>query len=178
VSHPESSSAVPFEPPRPAILAAVICVLAALVVCWPMLTGQWLLGDDQYVGGYGFRLFGAEMFRATGRIPEWNPYLFGGLPFIAAQHGDIFYPTAWLRWVLPIDTAMNLGFFAHIAIAGATMYAFLRALRVSWTGAMVGGLAYELSGIVASMVRPGHDGKLYVSALAPCCWASRSRRSR
>lgn len=167
MSHPESSAATPFEPPRPALLAGAVCLLAALVVCWPMLTGQWLLGDDQYVGGYGFRLFGAEMFRATGRIPEWNPYLFGGLPFIAAQHGDIFYPTAWLRWVLPIDTAMNLGFFAHIAIAGATMYAFLRALRLSWTGAMVGGLAYELSGIVASMVRPGHDGKLYVSALAP-----------
>lgn len=167
MSHPESESAVPFEPPRPALVAGVVCVLAALVVCWPMLTGQWLLGDDQYVTGYGFRLFGAEMFRATGRIPEWNPYLFGGLPFIAAQHGDIFYPTAWLRWVLPVDTAMNLGFFAHIALAGATMYALLRALRVSWAGAMVGGLAYELSGIVASMVRPGHDGKLYVSALAP-----------
>jgi hypothetical protein len=47
------------------------------------------------------------------------------------------------------------------------MYAFLRALRVTWTGALVGALSYELSGIVASMVRPGHDGKLYVSALAP-----------
>ena len=74
--------------------------------------GKFLLGDDQYVAGYGFRLFGAEMFRETGSIPQWNPYLFGGLPFIAAQHGDIFYPTAWLRWILPIDTAMNLG-FAH-----------------------------------------------------------------
>ncbi len=167
MSYPESPAAVPFEPRRPALLAGAVCVLAALVLCWPMLTGQWLLGDDQYVAGYGFRLFGAEMFRATGRIPEWNPYLFGGLPFIAAQHGDIFYPTAWLRWVLPIDIAMNLGFFAHIVLAGATMYALLRALRVSWTGALVGGLAYELSGIVASLVRPGHDGKLFVSALAP-----------
>ena len=81
-----------------------------------MLAGRFLVGDDQYIAGYGFRLFGAEMFRATGHIPEWNPYLFGGLPFIAAQHGDIFYPTAWLRWLLPIDTAMNLGFFvAHRA---------------------------------------------------------------
>ena len=128
--------------------------------------------------GYGFRLFGAEMFRATGQIPEWNPYLFGGLPFIAAQHGDIFYPTAWLRWFLPIDTAMNLGFFAHIVLAGATMYAFLRALRVSWTGAVVGGLAYELTGIVASLVRPGHDGKLFVSALAPLVFLALLRAIR
>ena len=64
----------------------------------------------------------------TGRIPEWNPYLFGGLPYIAAQHGDIFYPTAWLRWILPIDTAMNLGFALHFVLAGAAMYALLRAL--------------------------------------------------
>ena len=132
-----------------------------------MLSGRFLVGDDQYIAGYGFRLFGAEMFRQTGHIPEWNPYLFGGLPYIAAMHGDIFYPTAWLRWFLPIDTAMNLGFFSHIVLAGVTMYAFLRALRVGWTAALVGGLAYELTGIVASLVHPGHDGKLFVSALTP-----------
>ncbi|HET6577960.1 MAG TPA: hypothetical protein VFG66_06530 [Gemmatimonadales bacterium] len=167
MSHPESPPVPPFEPRRPALLATAVFLLAALTLCWPMLAGRFLLGDDQYIAGYGFRLFGAEMFRATGHIPEWNPYLFGGLPYIAAQHGDIFYPTAWLRWVLPIDTAMNLGFFGHIVLAGVCMYAFLRALRVSWTGALVGGLAYELTGIVASLVKPGHDGKLFVSALAP-----------
>jgi len=182
VSRPESQPSNTFEPRHPALVAVVVFVLAALTLCWPMLAGKFLLGDDQYIAGYGFRLFGAEMVRATGRIPEWNPYLFGGLPYIAAQHGDIFYPTAWLRWFLPIDTAMNLGFFAHIALAGASMYAFLRALRVSWTGALVGGIAYELSGIVASMVRPGHDGKLFVSALAPLLFlallrAIRDRRS-
>src|SRR4029078_247439 len=110
--------------------------------------------------------FGAEFFRAHHRIPEWNPYLFGGLPFIAAQHGDVFYPTAWLRWVLPVDTAMNLGFAVHLVIARCTMYALLRALRTGWTGALVGGLGYELTGIVASLVKPGHDGKLFVSAVA------------
>ena len=134
-----------------------------------MLSGQFLVSgqSDQYVAGYAFRSFGAEYFRAHHRIPEWNPYLFGGLPFIAAQHGDVFYPTAWLRWVLPVDTAMNLGFAAHLILAGCTMYALLRALRAGWSGALVGGLGYELSGIVASLVKPGHDGKLFVSALAP-----------
>jgi hypothetical protein len=167
VSHADATAEPTFEPRRPGLVATGTFLLAALTLCWPMLAGRWLLGDDQYVAGYGFRRFGAEMFRATGRVPEWNPYSFGGLPFIAGQHGDIFYPTAWLRWFLPIDTAMNLGFFVHIVLAGVTMYALLRALRLSWTGALVGGLAYELSGIVASLVRPGHDGKLFVSSLAP-----------
>jgi hypothetical protein len=159
----------PWEPARPAAVAGLVFLLAALALCWPMLTGQFLVSaqSDQYVAGYAFRSFGAEYFRAHHSIPEWNPYLFGGLPFIAAQHGDVFYPTAWLRWVLPVDTAMNIGFAVHLVIAGCTMYALLRALKAGWTGALVGGLGYELTGIVASLVRPGHDGKLFVSALAP-----------
>jgi hypothetical protein len=148
-------------------VALVVFALATLTLCWPMLGGQFLLGDDQFVAGYGFRAWSAEYFREHGRIPQWNPYLFGGLPFVAAQHGDVFYPTAWLRWILPLDTAMNLGFAGHLFLAGAAMYLLLRCLRLAWTGALVGGVAYQLTGIVASLVKPGHDGKLFVSALAP-----------
>lgn len=157
----------PWEPRWPRTLALVVFVLAALTLCYPMLGGRWLLGDDQFLSGYAFRFFGAEMFRSTGHIPEWNPYILGGLPFIAAMHGDIFYPTAWLRWILPVDTAMNIGFAVHIVLAGLFMYLFLRALKLGWTAALAGGLAYELTGAVTSIMRPGHDGKLYVSALAP-----------
>jgi hypothetical protein len=178
VSHPESASVAPFEPRRPGLMAGAVFLLAALTLCWPMLAGRWLLGDDQYVTGYGFRLFGAEMFRATHHIPEWNPYLFGGLPFIAAMHGDIFYPTAWLRWIMPVDTAMNLGFLAHIVLAGVSLYLLVRALGVRWAPAVIGGLAYELTGIVASLVRPGHDGKLFVSALAPLAFLALLRAIR
>jgi len=166
------------EPRHANLLAVGVFILAAMTLCWPMLAGRFLLGDDQYVAGYSFRLYGAEMFRQTGNIPQWNPYLFGGLPFIAAMHGDIFYPTAWLRWILPVDTAMNLGFAGHIVLAGFAMYLFLRALRVEWIAALVGGLAYELTGIVASLVKPGHDGKLFVSALAPLAFLALLRAIR
>lgn len=166
------------EPRHPNLVAVGVFALAALTLCWPMLGGQFLLGDDQYVAGYSFRLYGADMFRRTGNIPQWNPYIFGGLPFIAAMHGDIFYPTAWLRWFLPMDTAMNLGFAIHLVLAGFAMYLLLRALRVEWMAAMVGGLAYELTGIVASLVNPGHDGKLFVSALAPLAFLALLRAIR
>jgi hypothetical protein len=89
------------------------------------------------------------------------------MPYVAGMHGDIFYPTAWLRWLLPLTSATNLTFGGHIVLAGVSMYALLRGLKLSWTGAVAGGLAYQLSGIVASMVHPGHDGKLFVSAIAP-----------
>ena len=158
-----------FEPRRPAILAALAFLVPVVVLCWPIAAGYFLGGahSDQYVAGYSFRQFGAEYFRTYGSIPQWNPYLFGGMPFIAASSGDIFYPTAWLRWIMPTGTAMALGMAVHLFLAGLFCYALLRGLRCGWGGAVVGGLAYELTGIVASLVHPGHDGKLFVSALAP-----------
>lgn len=169
---PDVSTRIPldrFEPGRPDLVAVVVFLLAALSLCWPMLAGQFLAShySDQFEAGYSFRHFAAQYFREHRAIPLWNPFLFAGLPFVGGMHGDIFYPTAWLRWVLPTDVAMNLGFATHLVLAGVTMYALLRAIRVAWVGALVGGLAYELSGIVASQVHPGHDGKLFVSALAP-----------
>ena len=165
-------------------MAGLIFLAAAVTLCWPIVTGQFLAGpdSDQFIAGYSFRHFAAEFHRQYGSVPQWNPYLFGGLPFVGAAHGDIFYPTAWLRWFLPTDLAMSLGFAVHIVLAGWFMFGLLRTLGISWAGAVVGGLAYEMTGIVISLVHPGHDGKLFVSALAPLLltgmvWAVRDRRT-
>ncbi|MDZ4257124.1 MAG: hypothetical protein U0994_00650, partial [Gemmatimonadales bacterium] len=99
-----------WEPRGAPLMAWLIFALAATTLMWPIFSGQFLAGDDQLIAGYAFRDFGATFFKEHGRIPEWNPYLFGGMPFIAAMHGDIFYPTAWLRWLLPTDIGMTLGF--------------------------------------------------------------------
>ncbi len=167
MSHPDSGSPPAFEPRAPALVAALIFLIAAATLCYPMLSGQVNLGDDQLIAGYGFRVFGAEQFRATGSVPQWNPFIMGGLPFIAAGHGEIFYPTAWLRYVLPVDTAMNVQIAIHLFLAGCTLYAFARALRVSWAAAVGAGVGYELSGMIASQMSPGHDGKMIVASLAP-----------
>ena len=155
------------EPRRGGLLALGVFIVAALTLCWPMLAGQLINGSDYYLAGWGFRHFGAEYFRQHHAIPLWNPFIFGGMPYVAGMHGDIFYPTAWLRWILPLATATNLTFGGHLVIAGLAMYALLRGFKVSWAAAVTGGVAYQLSGIVASMVHPGHDGKLFVSAVAP-----------
>jgi hypothetical protein len=176
VTTPDSSH--DFTPRPPLLWAGLVFLAVALTLCWPLLTGQYLGGDDQVIAGYAFREFGASYFKEHGSIPQWNPYLFGGMPFIAAMHGDIFYPTAWLRWLVPTDIGMTLGFFVHLVIAGLAMYCLLRALKLSWTAAVVGGVSYELSGILVSMMRNGHDGKLFVSALAPFAFLALLRAIR
>lgn len=156
------------DPRFPGLLAGAICTLIALTLFLPMFSGQFLAGDDQLIAGYAFRHFGAEYFRQYHHIPQWNPYIFGGIPFFAVVgQGDIFYPTAWLRWIVSTDVGMTLGFFVHIVIAGWAMFGLLRGFRLSWGASLVGGVAYELTGMVVSQMSPGHDGKLFVAALAP-----------
>src|SRR5436190_8308505 len=135
----------------------------------PMLQGKWLASpwSDQYSAGYAFRAWGAEWWHRLGHVPLWNPELFGGLPFVAAGHGDIFYPTSFRRLVLPVETVVNLNVVLHYILAGLFTYWLLRRLHVSWTGAVIGGLAYELSGLIASYPSPGHDGKLFASTMLP-----------
>jgi hypothetical protein len=83
------------------------------------------------------------------------------------MHGDIFYPTFLLRMIMPTDVAMTVGFMVHIFLAGLFTYYFLRAWGLGFYPALIGGLAYMMGGPIASYVSPGHDGKLFVSALTP-----------
>ena len=149
--------------------ASLVYALCTLSLAYPALAGKFLVNpySDQYIAGYGFREFAASTLRATGHFPLWNPYLFGGMPYVAAMHGDVFYPTFLLRMVLPTDVAMTWGFIIHIFLAGLFTFGFLRVLGYGFYGALIGGLAYMMSGQIASYVSPGHDGKLFVSALFP-----------
>jgi hypothetical protein len=149
--------------------ASLVYATCTLSLAYPALVGRFLVNphSDQYIAGYAFREFAASTLRATGHFPLWNPYLFGGMPYVAAMHGDIFYPTFLLRMLMPTDVAMTWGFIIHLFLAGLFTYGFLRAIGYGFYGSMVGGIAYMMSGQIASYVSPGHDGKLFVSALFP-----------
>jgi Bacterial membrane protein YfhO len=167
-----SLAALPAAPPAPRFAfgwAALVYFWATLSLAYPAVWGRFLVNQnsDQYKAGYAFREFAASTLRTTGHFPLWNPYLFGGMPYIAAMHGDIFYPTFLLRMIMPTDVAMTWGFIIHVFLSGLFTYGFLRALGYSFYGALVGGIAYMMSGQIASYVSPGHDGKLFVSALFP-----------
>ena len=48
-----------------------------------------------------------DYVRAHGSVPQWDTYIFGGLPFVAAPHGDTFHPIVLLRLVMPTDMAIT-----------------------------------------------------------------------
>src|SRR5690349_10400282 len=171
MSRPDSTTAAPLSlaPRFAAAWAALAYAIATLLLAWPALLGKFLVNpfSDQYIAGYAFRDFAAQSLRAGHGFPLWDPYIFGGMPYVAAMHGDIFYPTFLLRMVMPTDAAMTWGFIIHVWLCGVFTYLLLRAFGVSFLGSVVGGLSYMLSGQIASLVSPGHDGKLFISALFP-----------
>ena len=167
---PRAEPAADVGAPRLAGLwSALVYALATLWLGAPALAGQFLINirSDQYLAGYAFREFAAHALRTTGAFPMWNPYIYGGLPYVAAMHGDIFYPTFLLRMIMPTDIAMTVGFMLHIFLAGLFTYYLLRAWGLGFYPSLIGGLAYMMGGPIASYVSPGHDGKLFVSALTP-----------
>jgi hypothetical protein len=84
------TTAVPAGPVAPrhaALWATFVYALCTLALAWPALLGGFLVNphSDQYVGGFPVRDFAAQSLKAGQGIPQWNPYLFGGMPYIAAM---------------------------------------------------------------------------------------------
>ncbi|HSB54790.1 MAG TPA: YfhO family protein, partial [Gemmatimonadales bacterium] len=166
---PPAETFTPYTPAWPTLTAFGFLCLWIASLSLPMWSGQFLARapfSDQAIDGYAIRWWGADVWRMSGHPPQWNPYLFGGHP-VFTGFGDLFYPSAWLRLMLPTVTAMNLTFVLHYLLAGLFVYLLLRQLGLSWLGSLTGATGYQLSGVVVSLVSPGHDGKLFVTAMLP-----------
>jgi hypothetical protein len=167
VAHTESPSVLD-QMPRwlPFVVMGVLTLLLFrnYLVSGP---GSMLLGQDTIAAGIMFRSFFVEHIRALGRLPLWNPYLFGGVPTIEGGSGDILYPASILHFLLPMPSALAWKLILHVYLAGVFMYLAARAFGVSRWVALFAGSAYLLSANLVSLVWGGQDGKMYVTALFP-----------
>jgi len=149
----------------PAVFAAFTAVVfRAYLLAGP---GEMLLGQDTLAAGIMFRGFFVEQWHALGRLPLWNPYLYGGVPTIEGGSGDILYPGSWLHFLLPMTSALAWKLILHVLLAGLFMYGAARAVGADRWLAMFAGVTYQLAPNLVSLVWGGQDGKMYVIALFP-----------
>ena len=158
----------------PVVYAAAVVLLFREVV----FAGGGLLGIDSMALSYFARHFYTSVVGALGRFPLWDPLLFGGLPFVQGMHGDIFYPPSLALFALPTDTYWAWKMILHVYAAGLFSYLWLRALEVARGPALLGGLIFMMGADLVSLVFPGGDGKLFVSALAPLVFWLAERAAR
>ncbi len=132
-------------------------VLCALVVCfWQARLNASadtevlsLFGSsDQFNYFYPMHQEAARRL-AKGDLPLWNPWQLAGLPFLATQLVAVLYPPNLLYLVLTPEHAMETLALFHLLLAAALLYSFGRALGLSRTASMVGGLVYSCSAFLA-----------------------------
>lgn len=161
----------PAGPPIPRWVPPVVFALLTLVVFHKYLfspPGTMLIGNDTIAAGVMMRSFFVEQFHQLGRLPLWNPYLYGGVPTIEAGSGDILYPPAFiLHMLLPLVPALAWKLILHVFLAGLCMYGCARAYGASRGVALFAGVAWMLSANLVSLVLGGQDGKMYVITLFP-----------
>jgi hypothetical protein len=148
----------------PVVYAAVTLVLFREF----FVGGTSMLGMDSLALSYFARDFYTQFVQGFHRFPLWNPLLFGGLPFVEGMHGDIFYPPSLAMFFLDARTMWGWKMASHIFMAGIFTYLWLRkGLLLDRLPAFFGGLVFMMGTALVSLVLPGGDGKLFVSALAP-----------
>lgn len=103
-----------------------------------------------------------------GIIPLWNPYLYGGAPFVGDIQSGLFYPVNLLVFLLVPELTypiMELLAVLHFSLAGAFMYLCLRYLkpqaRLNRLAALGGAVAFMFSDLFIT-----HFGNLNMIAVA------------
>jgi len=90
---------------------------------------------------------------AQGELPLWNPYIFAGVPFLAAGQHSALYPFSIIYYVMPLEKAYGWFTVSQLWLAGLFMYLFMRGLGVGRLGSTLAAIAYEMSGFfIASVV--------------------------
>lgn len=115
---------------------------------------QNALASDLVLENFMWKKFIVGSLRSH-ELPLWNPYLFAGIPFLAAGQHSAMYPFSILFYLLPIAHAYGIFVALQFVIAMSATYWFLRVLGVARLGAIISAIVYAFSGFyVVSIAFP------------------------
>lgn len=150
------------------VILIIALFILALVYFAPFLSGaRMMYGSDWLIAGYPIREWISSYIATYHSIPLWNPYVFGGMPTVAASSGDALSIYAYLRILFPTHLVWSYTFVLGIFLAGLGVYLFLRELGLSLWPSFTGGLGYMFAGNLISTTYGGHEGRMVAAALFP-----------
>ena len=130
---------------------ALLVLLVAAFFVDPLFRGRtWSLHDIE-AQGYPFRHFFQEMVR-DGRLDLWNPYTYGGMPFLGDLQNGVFYPLNWLNFALPLPRVVAWFVVLHFLLAGLGCQLWLRSLALRPASALGGAVFYAFSGLMVERI--------------------------
>ena len=111
------------------------------------LSGRLVVaGLDLVTYIYPYRSAAARAI-GEGRLPFWNPDIYGGVPFLANIQTAVLYPLNLLFVWIQGPQAITWLIVVHLVLAGLLMFAFCwRALALPAAAATIGALAFSAGG--------------------------------
>jgi hypothetical protein len=93
---------------------------------------------------------------STGELPQWFPYEALGRPFIGVPVTGVFHPFNVLYFILPAPDAYRASILISCVLAAMGAFVLGRKLLLSLPGALLAGVAFALSGYIASFTENIH----------------------
>ncbi|HZV73598.1 MAG TPA: hypothetical protein VFF79_07780 [Conexibacter sp.] len=173
--------------------AAAIFALVVLAFLWPVLVAghPFLPAADLYrfapwassapagaAGNYNVALLDvplsyypwdllARHYLHAGIFPAWNPYAFGGTPFLANPEVAWLSPFSVPLWILPLPYALGLVAALKLWVGAFGTYLLVRELRLAFWPAVVAGLSFAFC--TFNVVWLSHGVQVTVAVMLP--WA-------
>ena len=146
-----------------------LAVLAILLFWQVILGGEFVPrgGGDLVSFIYPRYAFVAQSVR-HGVLPLWDPYLYGGQPYLADIQSGLLYPLNLVAFLVFRNfdyRKLELLAIAHYALAGIFAYIFARQLRLGRFGALTAGIVWEASGFLVAHL--GHYNLIAVAIWIP-----------
>lgn len=154
--------------------------LATLVFFASFVTDRdaMIFGTDMVSQAYQSRAFAVQEVQAGRGLPRWNPYVFGGLPYLSILPYPVYYPTSLLYFAIDLHRAIGWAFVLHFLLAGILAYAMARELRLAPGAAVVCGAAYMFTGYLVSHLHAGQDGRMFAMTWTPALFLLAERAVR
>jgi Bacterial membrane protein YfhO len=163
-SEPAKPQLAPRETPKwlwPALIVAAVIIFYWIPITSSEASIQWDAVDVHYSSQKYF----ADHVRA-GEMPFWTPYIFSGFPFLADPQAGAWYPLNWPFFLIGITPrGIQFELLLHAVLACLGAFLFLQRYVSNRTAAMVGALAYGLSGFFAE--HSSHVGMFCTAAGLP-----------
>lgn len=89
------------------------------------------------------------------QIPLWNPYSLSGTPLLANYQSAVLSPFNLLFFIMPFINAWSLLILLQPLLAGIFMYIFLRSLKITKEGSVLGSIAFMFCGFITTWMAYG-----------------------
>jgi len=87
----------------------------------------------------------------SGQLPIWNPFEHFGEPVSVNANYLLFYPTAWLAWMLPAAYGFKLHYLLHFFVLAAGTFLLARRIGLRPFACFLAGALFVFSGPIVSL---------------------------